>query len=72
MSTYYISPEKTKLFHSKEGQILVSLIKSRMGLFFSVSNNVVPVEDILEMHFVDYVLDDSERGNARVLCYYIA
>ena len=75
MSIYYISPEETKIFHPKEVQILVSAIKIRINLCFSVSKNVVPVEDILgilEMHNVDYVLTEVARYNARIRCHYIS
>ena len=35
------------MFLMKEGQNVVSAIKSRMNLCFSVAKNVVPVEDIM-------------------------
>ena len=39
---------------------------------FSVANNVVPVEDILEMHNFDYTLTETARYNARIWLHYIA
>ena len=44
---------------------MVSAIKIQMN-FFSVENNVVPVEDILYMHNVDNTLTDAERYTARI------
>ena len=72
MSIYYIPPEETNMFHPKEVLNVVNAINIQMGLFFSVSNNVVPVEDILEMHNVDKTLTKSDRYNARISCHYIA
>ena len=40
--------------------------------FFSMGKNVVPVEDILDMHHVEDKFTESERYNARISCYYIA
>ena len=60
---YHISTEGKNIFRIKKGQYMVSLINIR---FFSVSNNVVPVEDILDMHIVDYTLTESSRYNARI------
>ena len=50
---------------------MVSEIKIRMNFSFSVANNIGPVEDILEMRNVGYILTDSERYNARIRCQYI-
>ena len=66
MSIYYISSEETKMFHMKEVQILVSAINIRMNLCFSVGNNVVPVENILEMHNIYDPLTEASRYNARI------
>ena len=70
-SIYYISPETTKLFHPNEGQNVVRAIKSHMGFCFVVSNNVVPVEYILEMHNIGNTLSEAEIYNARICCHYI-
>ena len=53
MSIYYISPEETNLFHTKEVQKVVSTLNIRTNLCFSVVNNVLPAEYIIEMHSVD-------------------
>ena len=50
----------------KEVQILVSAINIRMNLCFSVGNNVVPVENILEMHNIYDPLTEASRYNARI------
>ena len=71
-SKYNISPEETKLFHPEEGQNVVIAIKIRINLCFSVANNVVPVEDILNMHSVENTLAEAARYNARIWCHYIA
>ena len=41
-------------------------------LFFSVGNNVVPVEDILEMHNVENILTEEVIYNSRIFYHYIA
>ena len=43
-----------------------------MNFCFSVTKNLVPVEDILEIHNVDNTLTKSARYNARIRCHYIA
>ena len=40
---------------------MVSAIKIRTNMCFSVANNVVPVEDILEMHDFDDTLTETAR-----------
>ena len=60
------------MFHLNEVQALVSAINIRMDLYFYVANNVVPVEDILDMHNVDDVITEEESYNAGIWCYYIA
>ena len=39
---------------------------------FSVANNVMSVEDILEMHSVDNMLTEAVSYNARIWCHYIS
>ena len=51
---------------------MVSAIKIRTNLCFSVAKNVVPVEDILDMHNFDNTLTETERYNARIWFRYIA
>ena len=60
------------MFHPKEVQNLVSAIKSRMNFCFAVSNNVVSVEDILDMHNVENTLTESAIYNASIHCHDIA
>ena len=43
-----------------------------MNFCFSVANNVVPVEDILEMRNVEDTLTKAARYNAIIWCHYIA
>ena len=68
---YYTSPESTKLFHPREGINVVSTIKIRMNLCFSVAKNVVPVEDIIEMHNVENKITKAEIYNASICCHCI-
>ena len=51
---------------------MVSTIKIRMKVCFSVANNVVPVEDILEMYNVDEMRTEAARYNTRIRYHYIA
>ena len=51
---------------------MVRTIKIRMNLCFAVAKNVVPVEDILEMHNVENTLTESELYNESIHCHYIA
>ena len=51
---------------------MVSAIKIRINLYFSVANSVVPVEDILKMYNVDGALTEVARYNARIQRHYIA
>ena len=41
-------------------------------IFFVVTNIVVPVEDIIDMHNVDNALTGEARYNARIWGHYIA
>ena len=50
---------------------MVSSIKIRMNLCFSVAKNVVPIGDILEMHNVENMLTEAARYNASIKCHYI-
>ena len=50
---------------------MVSAIKIRINSCFYVANNVVPVEDVMNMHNVDNNLTESERHNVRIWCHYI-
>ena len=43
-----------------------------MDFYFSVANNVVPVEDIIEMRSVGDMPTRSARYDARILYHYIA
>ena len=54
------------MFHPKEVQNLVSAIKSRMNFCFAVSNNVVPVEDILKVNDFDNTPTEAAIYNARI------
>ena len=49
---------------------MVSAIKIRTNMCFSVANNVVPVEDTLGMHNFDYTLTETARYNARIWFHY--
>ena len=49
---------------------MVSSIEIRLDFF--LWENIVPVEDILDMHHVDDKFTDSERYNARIWGHYIA
>ena len=42
-----------------------------MNFCFHVSNNVVPIEDILDMHNVYDTLPEAARYNANIWCQYI-
>ena len=48
------------------------LVQSISELIFSVAKNVVPVEDIFEMHNVDDTITEAARHNERIRCHYIA
>ena len=50
---------------------MVSAIKIHMNLCFSVANNVVPVEYIIEMHNVDGTITEAGRYSERIWCHYI-
>ena len=67
--TFYL---KTKLFSQKEIPNVVSAIKIRIDSCFYVANNVVPVQDILDIHIVDDTITEAARYNARIWCHYIA
>ena len=71
-SIYFVIPEETNLFHLKEVLNVVSTIKIRTNLCFSVAKNVVPVEDIIEMHNFDDTLTETEMYNARIWFQYTA
>ena len=60
------------MFYPKEVPNLVSAIRIRIDLCFSIANNVVPVEDILDMHSIEYTLTKAARYNIRIQCHYIA
>ena len=51
---------------------MVSAINIRMNLCFYISKNVVPVEDILDVHNVDNILTDVARYSAKIWCHYIS
>ena len=65
-SIYYILPEATNLFRTKEGQHLVSKINIQMNLCFAGANKVVPVGDIFEMNNIGNALTDSEIYNKSI------
>ena len=71
-SIHYISPEETKLFRQNKVQNVVSAIKIRINSCFDVANNVVPFEDVMNMHNVYNNLTESARYNVRIQCQYIA
>ena len=47
------------MFYPKEVPNLVSAIRIRIDLCFSIANNVVPVEDIREMYNIDDMLTEA-------------
>ena len=51
---------------------MVIAIKIRMNLCFAVANNVVPDEDILDMHNIDNMITESEMHGARIWFHCIA
>ena len=51
---------------------MVSSINILINLCFSISKNVVTVQDILEIYNVDRTLTRSARYNARIWFHYIA
>ena len=48
---------------------MVIAIKIRMVFRFAVTNNVVTVEDILDMHNVDDIIHEAERYDTRIQCH---
>ena len=51
---------------------MVCATEIQMNSSFSVANNKVPVEDIIEMHNIENTLTKEARYNARITCHYIA
>ena len=51
---------------------MASEIKTEMKFCFTVTNNVVNIEDILEMNNIDYMLTVAARYKARIQCHYIS
>ena len=51
---------------------MVSVIKIRMNLCFTVEKNVVPFEDILEIYNFENTITEAGIYNASISCHYIA